>query len=409
MRVLRRLGGFAALPFIGSVAPLLVLPIVARVAGAGGWASIGIGQALGNIAAVAVMFGWWGMGPARYADAPDDAARRSLYRESLETRLLVAAVVLPALAVASWVLASPGWELECLLMGLAIGTGGFSPNWYFIASGSPWSLARYETIPRSVATVVAMVPLVLTGQVWTYPAILLAVTVGTAVGATLHVGGCRGLGPRSVLASRRAMRGQVPIAASSAIGTLYTSTPLPIVGAVAPVAAVAGFTSGERLYRYGLFAVVALGNALQGWVLELTGPARRRRQRHAVVAHAVLGGAGALTIGLLGVPASRLLFGAEVVVDQLTAGALGLAFFCTSVATPLIRTVLIPAGRTAAVLRATVTGAIVGIPLMLLGVWSMGAGGAAVGLAASEAVVLLVVAAQALLLVRAPDNTEGDA
>lgn len=66
MRLLRRLAGFTFLPLIGMLAPIVVLPIVARVGGPLGWQSIGVGQSVGVVASIAVMWGWWATGPPMY-------------------------------------------------------------------------------------------------------------------------------------------------------------------------------------------------------------------------------------------------------------------------------------------------------------------------------------------------------
>lgn len=390
--IARRLGGFAVLPLLSALLPLAFLPIVARIGGVGGWTSIGIGQALGNAAGVVVMFGWWGLGPARYASAGTTRERRELYASSLVSRSWILATVSPFLFLASWMIAAPGHRLDCTLMAFAMALSGLSPNWYFIGAGKPWSIAKYETIPKLLCLIIVLLPILLSRQIWLYPAAL-------AISSAMNIG----LASRSILGNvrivekprdtLRELRRQATIALSSTVGSLYTATPLPIASRGSSIDALAAFTSADRIYRYSLYSVVALGNALQSWTLEAQGDRRRQRQIKSVAMHGVLGITGGVSIVALGPFVTRTLFGTDLAAGRDVMIGFAIAFACTSTSTPCIRNILLPAGAKWRVLLGTVSGACVGIPLMIIGVSTKGVAFVSLGLGISEFTALAIIAA----------------
>ncbi len=71
--------------------------------------------------------------------------------------------------------------------------------------------------------------------------------------------------------------------------------------------------------------------------------------------------------------------------------ALGLAFALFSLRTSMTRHVLFPAGEQHAVMRATLTATVVGIPLMIGAGLLLGPVGVAAGLAVTEAISTLIL------------------
>src|SRR3712207_2103483 len=115
----RRLAGFAGLPLLSFLAPLLLLPIIARRGGVDGWAAVVIGQAVGGLAAVLVLYGWNLAGPVRVASA-DLEERRRLFAVALYCKVLVCLAVLPIVVLLCWSMAPKGHVLVCALMGAAV-------------------------------------------------------------------------------------------------------------------------------------------------------------------------------------------------------------------------------------------------------------------------------------------------
>lgn len=390
-RLLSRFGGFFTLPLLSMLTPFLLLPILSRVAGQAGWVSIGVGQALGAVAGTVILFGWWIVGPARYHEASSSRERLILFTESMQSRVIVSLIALPAVGLVSAVLAAPDWRLEAVLMSWAMGASGLSPSWYCIAAGSARLLALYDTLPKVGATVAAAFLLLLTAQVWTYPALLLLATLSATVAFSVRHAPFRRSNLLPAKALLAGIRTQLPVVTSNLVGTTYTATPLPIASAVSPISLSTQFASAERLYRLSKFSIVSLGNALQSWVLERNSGDRRRRNRIAFAAHGILGFVGGSMIFVLGPAFTSWLFGDDVGATFGACLGFGLSFAFLSCSTPLTRNVLIPAGQSRVALRATTTGAVVGVPLMLILFNIMGVTGIGLGLACSEAAVFFML------------------
>jgi O-antigen/teichoic acid export membrane protein len=385
------MGGFTAIPLFSSFVPFLLLPALARDSGPAGWAAIGTGQALGTMGAVVVAWGWWLAGPIGYVRRTNSRDRHALFMSSVQTRLLVSAFIIPVAFVVASLLSARSWRLEAGMVAIGFAVSGLTPGWFCIAAGRPGLLARYEAVPKMLATAASGLIVWQTHNVMAYPVLLIVATIGAlAVFVVREIPPAeRDLQPfREVMAT---LREQAPIVTSNAFGSAYSSTPMPIASALAPAVSAASFSSGERFYRIAQFSIVALANGLQKWVLEAEGQSAARRQRAAIWSHVVLGLAGAIGIGLLGPTISRVLFGSAVQASYVTTIGFGVAFFFVSAATPFGRNLLIPAGRRARLLVGTSSGAIIGVPLMVASYYLFGVGGIAVGLALSEALVFLIL------------------
>lgn len=395
-RLLQRLAGFASLPFAGAIAPLVLLPLVSRAAGPAGWAGIATAQALGTLAAAVIMFGWSLSGQAEAALAEDEHDAADLYRLSVRSRLMLAAVVVPVGGLAV-LLGSGAHAGTNALMFVAAASTGMSFAWFCIGRGRAGSIAAYEVLPKVLAMVLAAVVLVTTGLVWVYPAALLAATV---VGVLLFQHRCLARAhagpPIDFHTVRQDMAVRWRAAAVSITGGAYASAPMPIAAMLAPVEHVAMFASADRLYRYGLFGVIGLGNGLQAWVLGAGRAGLRRRRSVAITAHAVLGGTGLLFLLLLGDRVTSLVFGEAVAAAVALTAAYGVAYAAVSVSTPLVRNTLIPEGRSGLVLASTTVAGLLGLAAMWVLGKELGVAGVAWGLAASEVVNLLFLASVVL-------------
>ncbi|MDF2048842.1 oligosaccharide flippase family protein [Arthrobacter sp. Cr_A7] len=397
----KRLVGFSTLPLISALTPLLLLPIVARLGGAEGWASVAIGQAIGAFASVAIGYGSAIWGPAAIASANDESKQRGIYTEVVSSKALLSCFVFPLAIVATMFLVSHRYLFEAIGMALSMALVGWSPAWYMIGLGKAGPIATFETVPKLIATAFSAFLLLTTGVIWLYPLCLILASV---IGLLLFHRSVLGVAwPKVSPLSKQSvalLRKRFSTALIDGVGTGYIAAPIPVVSMSSSVQAVSSVASGDKIYRYGLFAVVAMGNALQAWVLE---PGARRVRRHvfAIAAHATLGLCGLLFLHLAGPLATEVMFGPEVAAGNPMLMFYGIAFFAVSTSTPLVRNLLIPAGRTRMVLAATILGAVVGLPLMVALNMSWGPEGVALGLAASELLVLCVTAlAASPLLIR---------
>ena len=387
--MLKRLSGFSLFPLIGAVTPFLLLPIVARVGGPDGWTAIGIGQSVGIIGGITTQLGWWMLGPAWMSQLSGPAAKHALYVESLQQRGLVFLILAPIVVIASTAVTGSEWAFTASLTAVAGCAAGLAPSWYSIGDGKPLQMVLFEDIPKAVAMIAAAILVVVTRQIWIYPALLLMVSVTFPVLFGLKLSRSIFKTRRSLRQVLRGIRGQASVTSSGLVSTSYSATPVPIASILAPPPLVASFVSAEKLYRLGLFAVKALGNGLQSWVIE-GGEKRRRRQYFAIGAHALLGGVGGGFIAFLGPPTTEVLFGRDVAASSPECIAFGLAFLFLSLTTPLARNILVPGGRNRLALIAVTLGAMIGIPMMVILGTLQGIDGVGFGLAASQGLVFLV-------------------
>ncbi|WP_159501800.1 hypothetical protein [Microbacterium sp. 18062] len=388
----KRLVGFTMLPAIAAVSPLLVLPIVARTAGPGGWSSAIAGEAVGTFAAIAIGYGWTAIGPALISIAADDRHRGLLYRESLVIRLLITTVALPIMGLICWLIASPGAEWLSVLMGTQGAMIALSFTWYSAGVGDPRAIVVYDAIPRLVSTAIAAVVIASTGIVELYPLAGIAVTL---VGTSLFTARVLRRNPAAWPAISdlpRLFRSGAPVALNDAALGAYSNIPAPLVNITALPVSAAGFASADKMLKLGQFLPLTLANALQSWITEAHGPVRGKRMRYAMAAHGAFGLLGCLVLAVFGTWASTLLFGAKAAASLDILIAMGIVFAFFSLRTSMSRHVLFPAGEASAVMRATLLGTAVGVPVMIVLALTMGPVGAAIGYALTEgaATVLLI-------------------
>ncbi|WP_156043824.1 lipopolysaccharide biosynthesis protein [Cellulomonas sp. URHE0023] len=381
---------------ISLITPLLVLPVLGRVAGEGGWASLAAGEAIGTLAAIVVAYGWNTAGPPRIALAHEPAARAEFYRESLVVRGVLMAVAVPVVLVLCLLVAAPGYGAPTVLMGMSGSVVGLSFAWYAIGSADPRSIALYEAVPRVAAAAVSAALVVVTHELAIYPALAIAVSVG---GVILFSRRVLSDAPQRAWTARTVWALLVrdrAVAFNDIAGGAYMSVPVPVVSATAPAATASSYASADKLYKFGLYVPITLANAFQSWTVEGHVSERRHRLRVALGAHAGVGLFGWLVLTALGPFASGLLFGAEIAATRPACFFLGLAFFLASTRISMTRHILVPAGRIRIVVVSTVCAAAVGVPLIIWLAVAIGPVGAAVALAASEVIANVVLAVPGL-------------
>lgn len=386
-----RLLGFMVVPAIAAISPLLVLPIIARLAGDGGWASAIAGEAIGTFAAIAIGYGWTAVGPALISIAPDADRRARLYRDSIVVRALLAVLLLPVLVVVCWLIASPGSEILTVLMGVQGALIALTFTWYCAGVGDPRTIIAYDAIPRVVATALAAGAILLTGIVELYPLAGILVTLG---GTTLF----------SVRLLRRhpgpwppprelpgLLRAGLPVAVNDAALSAYSSVPAPLVNVSALPSAAAGYASADKMFKLGSVLPFTLASAFQSWVGEGEAADRRRRLRVALATHAAFGVLGAIVLTTLGPWVSLIMFGESAASGIDLLAAMGLVFAFLSIRTSMTRHVLFPAGKARLVMRATLVATAVGVPAMIASAIAIGPLGAALGYALTEGLATILL------------------
>jgi O-antigen/teichoic acid export membrane protein len=382
----RRVSSFLGLPLISLLGSLALIPVIASVGGAPGWAAVAVGQALGGGAATVLQYGWGFSGPTRLV--PLSAVNRGrLLWVSMLSRLIVGAVLFPAAAAVAAVLAPAGFRTLAALTAVAVATVGLSALWFFVGTGRPGQAARYETVPRLLVLLVAAGVVLLTQNPICYPVLFLAGQALTIGHLTSRLG-VVSLGRETWAAAVGVLREQRAAAASDVVFAVMLAVPTSILAAVAP-GAVATFAAGERVQTLAKSGIQPLFNAFQGWVSEAPADAaaRMRLAVGATTACGVLGGA-AFAIGLPLL--DGLLFAGEVSVGYGVSVFFGLSLALYALTSAINFTVLAPAGLTRIIFRSTaVAGLVVVVGTSVLP-HVFGAVGGAAAVAAAQAAALAV-------------------
>ncbi len=382
----RRLLGFAVLPAIAAVSPLVVLPLISRSVGDIGWASALSGEVIGTFAAIALAYGWTTIGPSLVAGGTA-ATRGLLYRQSLVVRGLMAIAILPLAMLVCVGIAGEGHELLAALMGLQGALIATSFTWFAVGLGHPGSIAVFDAIPRVAMAALSAAAIGLGAPAIVFPLGGIAVTlVGTAIYSARVLARFPAAWP-ALAEIPGLFRLGAPVALSEAGTGAYSSVPTPLVTVVASPPDAAGYATADKFLKLGQFLPITLANAFQHWTAEVTGDERARRIRFALAAHVVLGLLGWLLLSTIGSWVSRLMFDQAAAPTELLV-PIGFAFACFSVRTAFMRLVLFPAGHTGTVLAAIVVASAIGLPVLVLGTFTIGPLGTALGYALIEVVAL---------------------
>lgn len=387
-----RLLSFSGLSLLASLVPLIVLPVVARVGGEVAWATLGVGQAIGSLVGVFASLSWAVVGPAKIALSPDKSRRAEIYASSFWSRL-IAFVIASAAGCAVGVSLTPsGQELLVILMTLMAGLSGLSLSWISVGAGTPKILALYEVTPRVLASTAAVILVGFSRNVLLYPVLVIVATLSGIL--LYHFVTFRRLIPpwvgwRILVGD---MRDDLAATGVNFVGSGYSVVPVPVAASMSSISDTASFSSADRLYRYSLFTITSLANALQPWVLSAAASnSLRRRQNIAAASHAVLGVSGGTAMALLGVPVSVLLFGEAVAASGQVMACYGIAFAAVCISTPYIRNVLVPQGNSRLVLVATLGGVLCGVATLFVLPGLLGLLGVALSLAVSDLVTMTLI------------------
>lgn len=388
--LIRRFAGFASLPFLSLMGSFLLLPLIAHRASAGMWGAIAVGQSVGSLSAAFIAYGWTLAGPARAARAmPEDL--KDLYAESMWVRLSVIVFALPVQAVAVYFIAPHGHFLIAVMMSLSMASSSLGPGWFAIGVGMPRIVAIYDTIPKLVAVGISGVAISMGAPVPIYPGLLL---LSSVLGYSAFWVWLRGLAVKMGVPStyrrrglREALQADWDYMVTVVSASFYASATAALVATAATTAELAQYSSADKLYRIGLFAVASSTSALQGWVASATGDVARRRMRLALSFHLVLGLVGGLAITVAMPIATRMLFGAHLAAPWTVGVWFGVAFAAIALNSAAGNNVLVPMGFSKVVTASTLIGAVAGVPSIVVLTHLFGAEGGAAGLALSEVVV----------------------
>ena len=378
----RRIAAFAGLPLLSLLAPLLFLPVLARLADAESWVAIALGQSVGGFAALIGSLGYATIAPPLVAVA-SPAGRRRILATSMHVRAPVWLVAATFGVVVAALIAPAGARDEAAAMALAMSLAALAPTWFWIGVVRVKPILWLEVVPRMAASIGAAGILLAGGTVMWYPVLLIFAMVVAPVVVTWRWVG------RELF---RVDRGEITefirrhppgLIAETAAG-VYNALAVTVVTAAAPLTQTAQYISGDKAYRIGQYAVSALGNALQGWVVQAGSEFLGRRLRVTLALHTGLGLAAMVTVGILGPWLTEVLFGPDVSITSATAWGFGVALLGISLGTASGRIGLISLGARKAFMYCVIVASAVGVIALWVGAATGGASGAAWGLGLTE-------------------------
>lgn len=397
---LTRLSGFAAASVISAVVPLFALPVVARVGGPDDWTALGLGQSVGAFASIVVSWGWAIQGPIAVARA-DQQGRMGLLRSAHGSRLTMLAGSIPIMFAVCWFVAPPGYLSLTMLAAVGMAIGGLTHYWYAIGAKSPRIYITLEIIPR-IALILGSIPVILvTRQVMLYPIALIGAGLISFVAFSWTTSSL----PRSTkhfADGFSVLREQRSAAATTLAMGSYVMLPVVIMGFVTPSAELVPFISADRLYKLCVPVVTTLNSTLLGWVSEQVSSRITTRMKLALRVHIGLGIFGGLCIAIAGPKVTSILFGGELATTWPISFCYGVAFFALAVNTSLSTQILVPLNNIRSVLLSTVTGALVGVAIIIGAGSVYGPIGGAIGVASGELVVLIAQVTAVARLWRIP-------
>ena len=396
----QRILSFGTSTLVALLTPLVVLPVIANVTDASGWAALAVGQSIGILFGIVVAFGWPVVGPVELARSSREAVGAIFYESLLTRGLLLLAVIAPVAAV-SYVAAPPGRFGLVVATAAAFASTALTSSWVAVGLGTASRFMLLESLPRLVVLGVAAVAIQAGGSLYLYP---VAVAAASVIGASMFAwSGVRPRRPRDPLltAVRRRLRAHVAAAASALSAAAYSAGALLLVGISTTVHQTALMSSAQVIYSVGLYVVVALSSSLQAWVVHPDPAVARERRTRALLWHGALGLVGMVVYASSAPAIATILFGSDLAPGHAVAIAYGVAFGAVSVVTSLAQHFLLPASDVLGVLVATAVGALVGVPALVLLAHEFGAAGGASALAASELVVLVAMAVRVRQVTRA--------
>jgi len=378
----RRILAFAGIPFLSLIAPFIFLPVLARLAGADVWVAIALGQSVGGFVALLAGLGYPTLAPPIVAVASVQKRRR-LLATSLHVRLPVwiVASVLGMIIAASLAPEANRWE--AVAMAAAMSIAGLAPTWFWIGVGRALPILWTEVLPRMAATLAATGILLAGGGAIWYPALLAVAMLAGPIVVYVRIVGSEFLCiQRKEIAE--ILRHHPPGVIAETAAGIYNALAVAVVTSVTQVAQAARYVSGDKAYRIGQYSVSALGNALQGWVVEAREAAIARRMRVVLLLHVSLGLAGFAAFGALGPWMTRTLFNPDIAIDRATAFGFGAAMLGIALGTAFGRIGLVIIGARQAFMVCVVVASVVGVVGLLVGGALWGAVGAAWGLGITE-------------------------
>lgn len=358
---LRRLSGFSASIILSTIVGVFTIPLLVRALGPETWASIGVLQTTGQLAAVFVAFGWGATGPSIAASTPP-SQRVDFYRHSFRIRGILYLAAVPVVAVILFLLLR-GDALLAILGAIVYVLPGLGAGWYFTGVARPLAFFLCEAVPSTMGAVTGVIAATVTQQAWVVPVCQLLGS-GTAVLLSYRLisrDRDRTAPPTVFPRFWPSLREQRHAMTTGVTSAVYVAMPVLMVTVFFP-SALPVYSIADRLFRYAAIAFLPIQQFFQGWV-----PAEPahvdRRARIALVAGIVVGTVGGACIAVLS-PIVSVWFGIHVPFE--VSLPLGIAFVGVAISGLVGYACLVVLGQTRFLARSTVIGAVIGVPALIV-------------------------------------------
>lgn len=387
MAALFRVGTFALTVGAGTVVGLLAIPVITRVVGADAWAVQVLVQTLATLFGVIVAFGWGTIGPGLVASL-SGKDRPQLFLDSLITRSYLLLVAAPLMMIVLAVL-RPREALFVSVASAAYLMPFVGASWYFVGEGRPMRLFLFDALPQLLGTVVGvgiltvttdLTSLVITQLVFNLFAVVISATV-------VLRGGAGNLEPNfSLRNSINQMAQQRHGVITAATGSFYVNLPMLVVNALIP-AQLASYAIADRLFRFAVTAFSPVLQFVQGWIPDGGPVSTLHRIKRASQLAPVLGIIGGSLLAVAGPWAAQLLVPGPNNFGYNLSIPVGVSFAAVAVSQVIGLACLVPIGKARELANSTLVGALLGVPMIILGAVYLGVTGVVWGMAVSEAAV----------------------
>lgn len=391
--ILGKIGGFTIASLLSSAIALLVVPVVIGVAGAESWATVAVGQAAGTIASTLLAMGWGFNGPAVTAMTPVKD-RPALAANSLIARGVTAPFIL-GVACAASALLRPSEALIAVLACVVSAFPGLNMNWLFVGAGNVRLLVLTDTVPRVLGSILGLGVLLLSGHLVLFLLVqAVAAVVSILIASSLALRGLSrvvrtdwGFSPAAKLSRTQAAAGVTVFTAAS-----YLALPTLIVAALSP-SSVFAYALAEKISRYSLIGITPIYQWMQGWV-----PGSPidsdviRRMSISLKISLIIAGIAAILVSFLSPMAAEFLGAEPGVLSYSLAVPMAVMVAMSAMSRCTGPVCLVAFRRERVIAFSAVSGALVGVPLLLILVPPLGAIGAALAVMASETVVVVIQA-----------------
>jgi hypothetical protein len=374
---LRRISVFALMPVLSTLSNLVLLPTISHTFGTAGWTSVVLGQGIGAAASVLCSLQWPTEGPPMVA-REEAHVRQAILRASMRSRSAAFLVCVPLILVVIAIV-QPARPLSCTLAAFGAALIGLSPAWYFIGIGRPSLLVWTEGVPRLVGNLIAFVLILVGLDLWTYPLIMVAVSLFTALyGWFFAAGGRRGNG--HVWTNQRTRRSLRFAMLARGLDAGFSYIAGPLVAVLSP-AAYPVFGACDRLGKVVISGLAVVPQGAAGWAAEPPTPiARLARVGKAIRYVLPLAGLVFVFLAVATPTLVHLLFGGTVSVGYgtgaLIAGSVTLYFLGQT----LFMAGLAPTDNADYGYRYLVYAFVLGLPGLVVGTLVAGADGALAGM-----------------------------